>query len=448
MAAQATQAKVLRIGIIQDGKIVQERLIKQGESVTVGESPKNTFVLPKTHLPRADFPLFVNKSGAYQLHFTTEMKGKISSGGAVVALDALRSDPSVNQQGGVYRLPLSESDRGKLSVDGVTVLFQFVPPPPVQAAQPLERMDFRPAWFDSDDPALFGFLGLFSSLAVVFAVGIYLAPEPPEQNFEQYRDRFTQVMQHVEKDLVEPEVDDDLPEIEDLNPDREEAKAKEDPKEAPKAEAKSKQPPRSEVDAAKQREQALQAMRDKRRVLQIGSRGDKTRGSVSEAFDGDTLDSLAGLSGDELAAAGEASGTRGSGDYQTGDMEVDGDVDVGGVAASEASSAPAFKVAVDPGKGDTFELDGSGEGVESKIRQLSGQLQACYEAELRADPSLEGRIEVRFNISRGRVTTANVSGNTSGNASLGECVAKRVKRWRFDEDVNGPLTWSWMFRKR
>ena len=57
MASQTQPAKVLRIGIIQDGKIVRERLIKPGESVKVGESARNTFVFPKTSLPRAEFPL-------------------------------------------------------------------------------------------------------------------------------------------------------------------------------------------------------------------------------------------------------------------------------------------------------------------------------------------------------------------------------------------------------
>ena len=79
MAAQSQPAKVLRIGIIQDGKIVQERLIKSGETVTVGESAKNTFVFPKTHLPQAEFAVFRASSKGYELRFTDQMRGKISS---------------------------------------------------------------------------------------------------------------------------------------------------------------------------------------------------------------------------------------------------------------------------------------------------------------------------------------------------------------------------------
>jgi outer membrane biosynthesis protein TonB len=448
MAAQSQQAKVLRIGIIQDGKIVQERLIKQGESVMVGESPKNTFVFPKTHLPKNEFPLFVHKGGAYHLHFTDAMKGKVSSNGSVVAIERLRTDPSVNQASGVWRLPLTENDRGKVGIDDVTVLFQFVPPPPVQAAAPLERMDFRPVWFEDDDPAYFAFLGLFAALAAVFAVGIYLAPEPPPQNFDQYKDRFAKVQEFVSKDLEREEPEKEEPKPEDLSPDREDAtaKAKAEDKEEPK-QAKVQEPPRNKVEAAKQREDQLQAMRERRRTLMIGTRGDSRGGTVDSAFDGGTLENLAKVSGGSLTLDGESGGTRG-GKYETGDMQVDGNLDVGGPQSSKATAAPTFKVQVEAGKGDTFELEGSGDEVEKVIRRQGGALQACYETELRADPNLEGRIEVRFNISKGRVTSAEVVGNTSGNKALGDCVAARVKRWRFGDDVNGPVTWSWMFRKR
>jgi hypothetical protein len=65
MATQAVNTRVLRICILQDRDVVQERIIKAGESVRVGESEKNTFVFPKTNLPAAEFPMFINKAGKY-----------------------------------------------------------------------------------------------------------------------------------------------------------------------------------------------------------------------------------------------------------------------------------------------------------------------------------------------------------------------------------------------
>ena len=138
MASQSQPAKkVLRIGIIQDGKLVQERIIKHGESVTMGESARNTFVIPNSPLPQPEFPIFVSKGGAYYLQFTQHVEGKVSFGGGVAAkqrkspevmpLDKLMSDPRVPRQGEVWRLKLTEHDRGKVAVNKTSILFQFVP---------------------------------------------------------------------------------------------------------------------------------------------------------------------------------------------------------------------------------------------------------------------------------------------------------------------------------
>lgn len=48
---QATGPKVLRIGLLQGGKVIEERVIKQRTHVTVGPSEKSTFVLPTKSLP-------------------------------------------------------------------------------------------------------------------------------------------------------------------------------------------------------------------------------------------------------------------------------------------------------------------------------------------------------------------------------------------------------------
>ena len=52
-AARAQQAqgtgprsRILRVGILLGGKIVEERLIRERTSVTIGQSMKNTFSIP------------------------------------------------------------------------------------------------------------------------------------------------------------------------------------------------------------------------------------------------------------------------------------------------------------------------------------------------------------------------------------------------------------------
>ena len=59
-AVAATGPKVLRIGLVQSGRVIEERIIKQRTHVTVGPNEKNMFVVTAGNLP-ASFRLFRRK---------------------------------------------------------------------------------------------------------------------------------------------------------------------------------------------------------------------------------------------------------------------------------------------------------------------------------------------------------------------------------------------------
>ncbi len=48
---QATGPKVLRIGLVTGGRIIEERIVKQRTTVTVGQSEKAMFVIQAPHIP-------------------------------------------------------------------------------------------------------------------------------------------------------------------------------------------------------------------------------------------------------------------------------------------------------------------------------------------------------------------------------------------------------------
>ena len=81
MAMQAVNIKpigpkVLRIGVIQGGKIVEERIVRKRETVTVGSSERNHFVLNASGIaPR--FELFQLVGNDYILNFTETMSGRV-----------------------------------------------------------------------------------------------------------------------------------------------------------------------------------------------------------------------------------------------------------------------------------------------------------------------------------------------------------------------------------
>lgn len=129
-AVMPTGPKVLRIGLVQGGRVIEERIIKQRVHVTVGPSEKATFVVASSNLP-ATFRLFELVGNEYCLNFLDGMTGRIALPTGISELSMLRGQARRTPQG-AYQVRLTEDSRGKIVVGDTTFLFQFVAPPPVQ----------------------------------------------------------------------------------------------------------------------------------------------------------------------------------------------------------------------------------------------------------------------------------------------------------------------------
>jgi hypothetical protein len=445
MSSQSRQAKVLRIGIIQDGKIVQERLIKAGESVSVGESAKNTFVFPKTHLASAEFTLFKASGNGYVLQFTEQMKGKISSGGAVVALQKLATDPSVSKKDGVLQLPLTQQDRGKVSVDAVTVLFQFVAPPPVQAVKPIQQMDFRPRLLEDDDPVFLGFLGIWSALAAVLVIWVWNT-EPPVYRLEDLPDRFAKIQtpKKVEEPVdIEPEIDPN-------------AEGEAVGKEAEASKSKGAKNDNPDVAKARAEKDAKDNVLAKSKLLAtlIGTTGESSSSAANIWSDDDKgladIDGALAEAGGVTTAASDA-GPRGGHGGSDGAATVDDLNGVGGGGDGGSVEGPvvAVKATTRAGSGSVDTVEGDAGAVKSTIMKNAGQLNYCYEKRLKALPNLSGRVELSWSVSAGKVDgTPLVEVNTTGDAELVTCMQQKVKRWVFPADFAGDVSFPFIFEAK
>jgi hypothetical protein len=131
--AQQTGPKVLRIGVVQGGRVIEERVIKQRGTVTVGQSEKSVFVIPSTAVP-AQFKLFELIGNDYHLNFLDGMGGRVALATGISDLGALRGQAKRANVGGAnaYQVRLTEEARGKVIIGDTTFLFQFVAPPPPQ----------------------------------------------------------------------------------------------------------------------------------------------------------------------------------------------------------------------------------------------------------------------------------------------------------------------------
>src|SRR3954464_1817304 len=93
---QSTGPKVLRIGLVQSGKVIEERVIKQRTHVTIGPSEKSMFVVPSQSVP-ANFRLFELLGNEYHLNFLDGMTGRVALQTGITDLAALRGQAKRSQ---------------------------------------------------------------------------------------------------------------------------------------------------------------------------------------------------------------------------------------------------------------------------------------------------------------------------------------------------------------
>ena len=172
--SQQTGPKILRIGVVQGGKVIDERLIKERTHVTIGPSEKAMFVVPTRKIP-PNFRLFELIGNEYYVNYLDGMNGRVALKTGISDLAALKAQAKTVSAGGVkfHRVRLTEDSRGKIVVGETTFLFQFVVPPPVQPKPQLpvsvqKGMAGDIDWFTTI-VASFSFLLHFFLVALVYS---------------------------------------------------------------------------------------------------------------------------------------------------------------------------------------------------------------------------------------------------------------------------------------
>lgn len=80
------------------------------------------------------------------------------------------------------------------------------------------------------------------------------------------------------------------------------------------------------------------------------------------------------------------------------------------------------------------------------VRGQVGQFRRCYEDALRGDPSLRGRITVRFTVSvDGRVTEATAAADPAGLAPVGHCILGHLRTEAFPRPHEAAADFSFPF---
>ena len=100
------------------------------------------------------------------------------------------------------------------------------------------------------------------------------------------------------------------------------------------------------------------------------------------------------------------------------------------------------------GQGSVSEEIGDAGKVKATVRRYSGQMKYCYEQQLKKNRDLEGRVEIGWAVYGGVVESVYIVSNNTGDEELGKCMVNKLKRWKFDADIEGDVSWPFVFRPK
>lgn len=449
----ATGPKVLRIGLVQGGKVIEERVIKQRSTVTVGPSEKNTFVVLSGGAPiPATFKLFELIGQDYFLNFLDGMGGRVALQTGVSDLGTLKGQARRVQVGdaSVYQVKLTEDARGKVVVNETTFLFQFVAPPPLQP-KPQLPSSVKAGLADEIDWSM-TIIAAFSFLIHFGAVG---------SMYSDWADRVlpdegdVRGLVSMVKSLPPP------PPVE--KPAEEDPNAKDEKKEpdktanAPKAGGKpaaggpagkgGSGKPVSGAEAASIGKQ-LAAM--EAQILGVVGSGPAAANVLADGnVPTGSLDTFAKQ--DAAVGAGGPGGLKtgvAGGPVGAGDRPGLGDgIPAGKAGGSNGSGTTTAVAAPKASVGGGGSVSGGKISNASRIIGLArAKARACYQQGLSSNPDMEGRASFTLTISgSGSVSSASVSPSGSLSPGVASCIKGALSGLSFDPPEGGSATVSGSF---
>ncbi|GHG93732.1 AgmX/PglI C-terminal domain-containing protein [Comamonas sp. JC664] len=424
--AATSQNKLLRVGVIQNGRIVEEHHVRR-EAVTIGHDAKNTIVLPASEGRPARFALLENHNQQFHLVIAPGMQGRVNLGSSDVDFDSLRTQGLATRRGELHVLPLQETARGKVELGDATLFFQFVTPPP-EEAKPVLPADVMVSRWKTMDRVFFGILA--ASLLVHFSgAAIILSSETPqvaELELDELDDRFVRA--------IIPQRPVEAPKPVEAGP----APKTDTPEAAPKEAAPSE--PKPSGDAVQQRRAEVVKKVSNTGLLKIlGSNRGGGQGAFADVLGsasgaGDIAEALAGAGGVGVAreaSVGTPGGPRGGGTGTVTDIGAIGTQGAGKVDLGDKKET-VVKGRVQDATPEIESADVDRDALARYVRARKAAIQSCYEKELKRNPNLKGKVVVRFTIkTSGRAGDIEIEENTLGSEAVGSCIRTTIRSWVF-----------------
>lgn len=408
MQAASTGPKVLRVGVVRAGRIVDERILKQRAPVTIGWNESSTFVIADPKAP-VSLKLFEFANGGYFLNSTGAMTGRVVTADGLIELGSAR------------RIRLDDDSRGKVVIGDVAVLFQFVTAPPAQPRPQLPISIVRGGGIDwrTTVIAAFSFMVHFGAIGAVYS-----------DWFDQPADYDIVVSNVLES--VQPFVPMTEPETptETTTPDGPQKSAGGESKNNPSGGGKSGGSTATLMNAIDRLQMSVIGV-----LSSAGATADVLRsGEVPTSLldDAAKRNSGVGSPGFTVAFGGPLKpGAGGPGLSTIGDTHATGG---GGTGTTVTLKGPKGSVTAPPPETRGAHIT----NAASVIAGLKGGFRRCYERALADDPDQAGRIDLSIKVGLGgevQSVTATPQGNLS-NAVVG-CIRARAQGAQFEPPQGG-----------
>ena len=212
--------------------------------------------------------------------------------------------------------------------------------------------------------------------------------------------------------------------------------------------------PEAVAGAAAERRARLAADVQKMGVLKLlGSRGEN--GTIADLVKGGDVSADADkvfqqIGGVGVAGAGAGGGLRSAkGAGGTGSLRGGGSLRAAGpgeVGTGQRGAEHAVHVMVKDSA--PMDVDGTLDtaAVAREIHSRLGAVKACYEAGLKRNPNIGGKLVLRFEVSTiGKVTSAEIDQDSMHDDQVASCIKSRVMTWRFPAPSGGSVQFSYPF---
>ena len=431
------RGKLLRIGVVQDNKVIKDDLNWDRTGITVGRSTKNTFVVPAVNIPKR-FPLFIVKKGRYFLQFTDNMTGKVSFDGTLQTLQQLKKSGTAVRRGAAWVLLISETNRGKITIDNVSFLFQFVDRPLIPRPA---NVSFKPRLIEEGDPVFYGFLSLSAALAVCLCIYSYTAPLSQVNIYSapEYLAKILNIKPPLQVEET-PEVDQRIDDSENESTTK---------KEEPQDSAESSQADKPTQTQLEKEEQQVEEML----VAMLQNLGPSPTQESIDYVDHEAI--IRKMELDQQLALEQDMGHLGF-RFRDGPQREHESIDIGPIKRGEVgetmlSDGPDVEVAaivsfeepaLEGEPGDT-------ESVSSVLKRHKGRIKLCYDQALRRNHLTEGRVSVYISVSntdtRGKPIEVDLEQNTTNDAVLADCIRSKISRLVFDANTEAEVVYPFVF---